>query len=127
MTDADPASEALEALCLDLAAEIGWARAAEIRLALEGLSAAVTAALAAEGAAIGGELYDQPVPAPGSMLPPGLCTDPLCDHLTLRCARNRTHLVGGNPGHRQHLISRGSQPAEPAPAPATVRRRRYPR
>lgn len=50
--------------------------------------------------------------------PPGLCESPLCDHLTLRCPRNRTHLVGGHPGNRARLISAGStrQPAGSAPA-----------
>ena len=43
-------------------------------------------------------------PPPG----PPACTDPHCDHMTLRCPTSRTHLVGGHPANRSHLISVGS-------------------
>jgi hypothetical protein len=95
---AQDAEDALARLCADLGREIGWAKAAEIRLSLEGPSAALSAGLTGPQAAEG----DQPAPAPG------LCADPLCDHLTLRCPRNRTHLVGGHAGNRSAFISKGA-------------------
>ena len=54
--------------------------------------------------------------------PPSLCAEPGCDHLTLRCPRNRTHLVGGHPANRQHLIS--AESSRPPQGSASPRGRR---
>jgi hypothetical protein len=111
------AERALLRLCEDVAAEVGWARAAEIKLALEGPSAAVTAELAAEGAARGGELSGQ------AELPP-LCTKPNCFHDTLACDHPlmRRHLIGGHAGNRALFISAGS--TEPPKGSSSPRGRR---
>jgi hypothetical protein len=100
--DGDPgaAEAALTGLARDLVRELGAAAAAGY-LAL--------ASDRAEGEGTSGSRHDQPGPA----VLPGLCDSPFCDHLTLRCPRNRVHLVGGSLAHRQHLISRGSSSPPP--------------
>ena len=46
-----------------------------------------------------------PAPRQAPVSAPGGC-GPACDHTTLACPRNRTHLIsGGNPAHRRHMIS----------------------
>jgi hypothetical protein len=117
----DPASEALEALARDLVAQIS---AGQLELAREQLGHDLAVKLASPPAP--DPVVVQADPSGISEYttpPPGLCADPLCDHMTLRCPRNRTHLVGGHPGNRSQFISKGATNAPAGSASPRGRRR----